>query len=74
MEKFTIKKLTKAFDIEIDSIASDKSISHRCAMFSLFSNETSYIKNYLTAEDTLNTLKNTLFRISCILDSSSIEE
>ena len=56
MEKFTIKKLTKAFDIEIDSIASDKSISHRCAMFSLFSNETSYIKNYLTAEDTLNTL------------------
>ena len=56
MEKFTIKKLTKAFDIEIDSIASDKSISHRCAMFSLFSNQTSYIKNYLTAEDTLNTL------------------
>ena len=45
MEKFNINKLTKAFDIEIDSIASDKSISHRCAMFSLFSNETSYIKN-----------------------------
>lgn len=56
METFDIKKLSKPFDIEIDSIASDKSISHRCAMFSLFSNETSYIKNYLTAEDTLNTL------------------
>ena len=56
MNKFEIKKLTKAFNIEIDSIASDKSISHRCAMFSIFSNETSYIKNYLTAEDTLNTL------------------
>jgi len=56
VEKFNIKKLDKPFDIEIDSIASDKSISHRCAMFSLFSNETSYIKNYLTAEDTLNTL------------------
>lgn len=56
MNKFNIKKLVKPFDIEIDSIASDKSISHRCAMFSLFSNETSYIKNYLTAEDTLNTL------------------
>ncbi|WP_121627546.1 3-phosphoshikimate 1-carboxyvinyltransferase [Poseidonibacter antarcticus] len=56
MEKFSIKKLDKAFDIEIDSIASDKSISHRCAMFSLFSDKTSYIKNYLTAEDTLNTL------------------
>jgi len=56
VKKFSIKKLDKPFDIEIDSIASDKSISHRCAMFSLFSNETSYIKNYLTAEDTLNTL------------------
>lgn len=56
MESFNIKKLSKPFDIEIDQIASDKSISHRCAMFSLFSNETSYIKNYLTAEDTLNTL------------------
>ena len=56
IKSFEIKKLTKPFNIEIDSIASDKSISHRCAMFSIFSNETSYIKNYLTAEDTLNTL------------------
>lgn len=56
MESFNIKKLGKAFNIEIDSIATDKSISHRCAMFSLFSKETSYIKNFLTAEDTLNTL------------------
>jgi len=56
VKKFDIKELPKAFNIEIDSIASDKSISHRCAMFSLFSNETSYVKNYLTAEDTLNTL------------------
>lgn len=56
MENFNIKKLDKAFDIEIDSIASDKSISHRCAMFSIFSNKTSYIKNFLTAEDTLNSL------------------
>ena len=56
MENFSIKRLDKAFDIEIDSIASDKSISHRCAMFSIFSNETSYVKNFLTAEDTLNSL------------------
>ena len=56
MENFNIKRLDKSFDIEIDSIASDKSISHRCAMFSIFSNETSYIKNFLTAEDTLNSL------------------
>ncbi len=45
-----------SFNIKIDSIASDKSISHRCAIFSLLSNEPSYIKNYLQAEDTLNTL------------------
>ncbi len=56
LKSFKIKKLNKPFNIEIDSIASDKSISHRCAIFSLFSNKTSYIKNYLTAEDTLNTL------------------
>lgn len=57
MKTLSIKKLNKPFDIEIDSISSDKSISHRCAMFSLFSNETSYIRNFLCAEDTLNTLK-----------------
>ena len=56
MENFSIEKITKSFDIEIDSIASDKSISHRCAMFSIFSNKTSKIRNFLTAEDTLNSL------------------
>ncbi len=44
------------FEIEIDSIASDKSISHRCAIFSLLSNKRSKIVNFLMAEDTLNTL------------------
>ncbi len=74
MENFSIKKLDKAFDIEIDSIASDKSISHRCAMFSLFSNKTSYIKNYLTAEDTLNTLS-IVEQLGAIIkrDGSSVE-
>ncbi|WP_418186213.1 3-phosphoshikimate 1-carboxyvinyltransferase [Aliarcobacter vitoriensis] len=56
MKNFSINRLVKPFDITISTIASDKSISHRCAMFSLFSNQTSHIKNYLTAEDTLNTL------------------
>jgi len=56
MENFNIEKLVKPFDIEIDSIASDKSISHRCAMFSIFSDKTSHINNFLTAEDTLNSL------------------
>ena len=44
------------FCVEIDSIATDKSISHRCAIFSLLSNKTSIIRGYLRAEDTLNTL------------------
>lgn len=56
MHKFTIEKLGKAFNKEISSIASDKSISHRCAMFSILSDKTSYVRNFLMAEDTLNTL------------------
>jgi len=56
-KNINIKKLSKPFDIVIDNIASDKSISHRCAMFSLFSNETSTIKNYLRGEDTMDSLK-----------------
>jgi 3-phosphoshikimate 1-carboxyvinyltransferase len=51
-----INALTQPFNVVIDNIASDKSISHRCAMFSLLSDQTSVIKNFLTAEDTLNTL------------------
>ena len=57
MEKFSINKLTKPFDCVIDKIASDKSISHRCAMFSILSDQTSHVRNFLMAEDTLNTLK-----------------
>ncbi len=52
-----IKQLEQKFDIVIDEIASDKSISHRCAIFSLLSNKPSIIKNYLQAEDTLNSLQ-----------------
>ena len=57
MQKFTVNKLTKPFDIVINNIASDKSISHRCAMFSLFSDKPSTIKNYLRGEDTMDSLK-----------------
>ena len=74
MENFIIKRLSKPFDVTIENIASDKSISHRCAMFSLFSNQTSYIKNYLLAEDTLNTL-NIVEQLGAKInrDGSSIE-
>ena len=57
MDRLNIKRLTKPFDIVIDNIASDKSISHRCAMFSLLSNQPSTIKNYLRGEDTMDSLK-----------------
>ena len=56
MSYLSVKKAGK-FDIEINSIASDKSISHRCAIFSLLSNEPSTIINFLRAEDTMNTLE-----------------
>jgi len=45
------------FAFKSDAIASDKSISHRCAMFSLLAQGESRIENFLRAEDTLNTLK-----------------
>ncbi|MBE0491846.1 MAG: 3-phosphoshikimate 1-carboxyvinyltransferase [Sulfurospirillum sp.] len=45
-----------SFNFVSDKIASDKSISHRCALFSLLSPQPSVIRNYLQAEDTLCTL------------------
>ncbi len=57
MNNLNISPLIKPFDITIDNIASDKSISHRCAMFSLLSDKPSRIKNYLRGEDTMDSLK-----------------
>ena len=67
-----VKKLDKSFDIVIDEIASDKSISHRCAIFSLLSDKTSTIKNYLRAEDTMNSLKITKLLGAKIEDNGDI--
>jgi 3-phosphoshikimate 1-carboxyvinyltransferase len=55
MRSFSVKK-ANAFNISIDSIASDKSISHRSAMFSVLASGTTKIKNFLRAEDTMNSL------------------
>ncbi len=44
------------FIFETSKIASDKSISHRCAIFSLLSDKPSIVRNFLNAEDTLCTL------------------
>ena len=57
METLQVTQLQKSFDIVIDTIASDKSISHRCAMFSLLSDQKSVIKNFLRGEDTMDSLR-----------------
>jgi 3-phosphoshikimate 1-carboxyvinyltransferase len=57
VQNLQIEKISKPFDIVISNIASDKSISHRCAIFSLLSDKPSFIKNYLRGEDTMNSLK-----------------
>ncbi|STP11958.1 3-phosphoshikimate 1-carboxyvinyltransferase [Helicobacter mustelae] len=41
----------------VENIASDKSISHRCAMFSLLAKGACEVQNFLQASDTLDTLK-----------------
>ncbi|MDQ1339205.1 MAG: 3-phosphoshikimate 1-carboxyvinyltransferase [Campylobacterota bacterium] len=57
MKNLQVLKAKSSFSQEIDSIASDKSISHRCAMFSLLSSAECEVENFLEAEDTLNSLK-----------------
>ncbi|MEA3521937.1 MAG: 3-phosphoshikimate 1-carboxyvinyltransferase [Campylobacterota bacterium] len=47
----------KKFDFVSDKIASDKSISHRSAMFATLANGESVVRNFLRAEDTLSTLE-----------------
>ncbi|WP_457593555.1 3-phosphoshikimate 1-carboxyvinyltransferase [Hydrogenimonas sp.] len=56
MKRLEVKR-ADAFDFRCDKVASDKSISHRCAMFSLLSDRPSIVRNYLRAEDTLCTLE-----------------
>ncbi len=56
MIKATIAKANGAFKLVCSDIAPDKSISHRCAMFSLLSDKPSSIKNFLLGEDTLASL------------------
>ncbi len=57
MKNLNVERLNNSFEIVIENIASDKSISHRCAMFSLLSDKPSYIKNFLRGEDTMDSLK-----------------
>ncbi|QCT94799.1 3-phosphoshikimate 1-carboxyvinyltransferase [Caminibacter mediatlanticus TB-2] len=52
LEVFSGKQFNEEFLVD-----ADKSISHRCAIFSLLTNGENIIKNYLRAEDTLNSLE-----------------
>ncbi len=56
MKNIEINPSQKPFNLICEDIAPDKSISHRCAMFSLLSDRPSKIKNFLLGEDTLNSL------------------
>ena len=52
-----VQALNSAFDVKFSRLCSDKSISHRTAIFSLLSKAQSHITNYLEAQDCLNTIE-----------------
>ena len=56
MKKIRVEPCS-TFSFTTSQIAPDKSISHRCAMFSMLAQGKSKIRNFLRAEDTLNTLE-----------------
>jgi len=56
MSRAVVAPCREPFDLSLEAIAPDKSISHRCAMFSLLSDRPSTIHNFLTGEDTLASL------------------
>ncbi|ADV45600.1 3-phosphoshikimate 1-carboxyvinyltransferase [Nitratifractor salsuginis] len=56
MSRVLVSPCSQPFDTVLDTIAPDKSISHRCAMFSLFSDRPSTVRNFLKGEDTLASL------------------
>ena len=56
MKIVKVEPTKDSFNLECKDIAPDKSISHRCAIFSLLSDKTSKIQNFLMAEDTLASL------------------
>lgn len=68
-------KAKSHFCLELDSIAPDKSISHRSAMFALLCDKPSIVRNYLQAGDTISTLniaKSLGLGVESRLDSSGL--
>jgi len=56
MRHATIQPHHQPFALVCETIAPDKSISHRCAMLALLSDQPSRIENFLLGEDTLSSL------------------
>ena len=56
MREVLIHPAAGEIDLLCSDIAPDKSISHRCAIFSLLSDRPSIVRNFLEGEDTLNSL------------------
>ena len=56
MKSVKVSPKNASFNLNCSDIAADKSISHRCAMFSLLADKPSKIKNFLLGEDTLASL------------------
>ena len=56
MSLVKVSKVNDGFSLNISEIAPDKSISHRSVMFAMLADGTSEIRNFLRAEDTLNSL------------------
>lgn len=54
--RITKIKPARSFELELDSIATDKSISHRSAIFALLAKAPCKVEGYLMGEDTLHTL------------------
>ncbi|WP_292655605.1 3-phosphoshikimate 1-carboxyvinyltransferase [Nitratifractor sp.] len=56
MNRAVVEACGTPFDLSLEAIAPDKSISHRCAMFSLLSDRPSTVRNFLRGEDTMASL------------------
>jgi len=56
MSRAVVEACRAPFDLSLEAIAPDKSISHRSAMFSLLSDRPSTVRNFLRGEDTMASL------------------
>ncbi|MDD5052611.1 MAG: 3-phosphoshikimate 1-carboxyvinyltransferase [Sulfuricurvum sp.] len=72
MMNASVEAVKTSIAFKSDTIAPDKSISHRCAMFAVLAEGESRIENFLRAEDTLNTLNIVAHLGAKITDDGSV--